>query len=338
MSRVAVLAGGRSSEREVSLASGASVMAGLADAGHEPTLIEIDREGGWKSNGERVSITPGRGLNDIEVVFPVVHGPWGEDGTLQGLLESLRVPYVGSGVFASALCIDKLLAKERMAHAGIPQVDFVSVTPDRWAGARASVEAEVTLLGLPVWVKPARLGSSVGISRVASIEELAAAVELALRHDPRVIVEASSAGREIEVSVIETVDADGRFDLLASPPGEITLPGAAEGEWYDYERKYKAGGMELEVPADLTADEVEVVTSTAIRAFIAAGCSGYARVDCFFEPGCALINEINTAPGFTRTSVFARLFEASGISYPDLLNRLIAVAVAAFNERERFEF
>jgi len=338
MSRVAVMAGGRSSEREVSLESGASVMGGLADAGHEPTLIEIDQEGIWYSNGERLSVTPGAGLAGIDVVFPVVHGPWGEDGTLQGLLESLRVPYVGSGVFASALCIDKLLAKERMAHVGIPQVDFVAVTPDRWSGARASVESEVALLGLPVWVKPARLGSSVGISRVGSIEELEAAVELALRHDPRVIVEASSTGREVEVSVLETVDSDGRFDLLASPPGEITLPGAAEGEWYDYDRKYKSGGMELVVPADLTANEVEVVTSTAIRSFMAAGCSGYARVDCFLEPERALINEINTAPGFTRTSVFARLFESSGISYPDLLNRLIEVALAAFNEREKFEF
>jgi len=338
MSRVAVLAGGRSSERDVSLASGASVMGGLADAGHQPTLIEIDSDGSWHSNGERVSVTPGNGIEGIDVVFPVVHGPWGEDGTLQGLLESLRVPYIGSGVFASALCIDKLLAKEWMAHAGIPQVAFVSVTPDRWAGARASVESEVALLCLPVWVKPARLGSSVGISRVGSTDELGAAVELALKHDPRVIVEASSPGREIEVSVLETVDADGRFDLLASPPGEITLPGAAEGEWYDYDRKYKAGGMELVAPANLTAAEVEVVTSTAIRSFVAAGCTGYARVDCFLEPGRALINEINTAPGFTRTSVFARLFEASGVTYPNLLNRLIEVAVAAFNEREKFEF
>lgn len=338
MSEVAVLAGGRSSEREVSLASGASVLGGLLDAGHSAALIEIDAEGAWRSDGQMVSVEPGRGLPGFDVVFPVVHGPWGEDGTLQGLLESLRIPFVGSGVYASALCIDKILAKERMAQVGLPQVDFVAVTSASWHSDRRRLEAEVSRLGLPVWVKPARLGSSVGISRVDGPEGLADAVALALRHDPRVIVEASSTGREIEVSVMERPLAAGGFELVASPAGEITLPGAAEGEWYDYERKYESGGMELVVPAAIGQAAAALVTETAIAAFEAAGCSGYARVDCFVEEDRVLVNEINTAPGFTRTSVFGRLFEAGGVAYPQLLDLLVRRAIDAHDENESYIF
>ena len=337
MSRVAVLAGGRSSEREVSLVSGASVAEGLADAGHQVVSIEIDPDGRWLCDGKFLKLTPGQGIEGVDVVFPVVHGPWGEDGTLQGLLESLRVAYVGSGVYASALCIDKLLAKERLAQAGIEQVEFVAVTEESWAGDSGAIAESVAGFGLPLWVKPARLGSSVGISRVDQLEQLTAAVELALKHDPRVIIEASSSGREIEVSVIELESTAGRA-IVASPAGEITLPGAAEGEWYDYERKYKAGGMELVVPAKLSAAEAAATAATAIAAFRASGCEDYARVDCFVEPGRVLINEINTAPGFTRTSVFASLFEADQISYPELLDTLVSSALANAARREHYVF
>ena len=337
MSRVAVLAGGRSSEREVSLVSGASVADGLIDAGHQVVSIEIDQQGRWIRDGEQLSIAPGQGIEAVDVVFPVVHGPWGEDGTLQGLLESLRVPYVGSGVYASALCIDKLLAKDRLAQAGIAQVDFVAVTADSWPDNSEAVRRSVEGLGLPLWVKPARLGSSVGISRVDELDQLTDAVDLALTHDPRVIIEASSAGREIEVSVMEVESSEGR-QIVASPAGEITLPGAAEGEWYDYERKYQAGGMQLVVPAELTAEQAAATAETAIAAFLACGCEDYARVDCFVEPERVLINEINTAPGFTRTSVFASLFEADGISYPQVLDTLVSSALAKSARRERYVF
>ncbi len=337
MSRVAVLAGGRSSEREVSLASGASVAEGLVDAGHQVVSIEIDSEGKWILDGEALALTPGQGIEAVDVVFPVVHGPWGEDGTLQGLLESLRVAYVGSGVYASALCIDKLLAKERLAQAGIDQVEFVAVTAESWVSDSASVAKSVEGFGLPVWVKPARLGSSVGISRVDDLNQLNAAVELALKHDPRVIIEASSNGREIEVSVMEVESQSGRH-VIASPAGEITLPGAGEGEWYDYERKYNSGGMELVVPAELSSEQAAATARTAIAAFQACGCEDYARVDCFVEQGRVLINEINTAPGFTRTSVFASLFEADGFSYPKVLDTLVSSAIAKSARRERFVF
>lgn len=309
------------------MASGSAVVAGLVEAGHRPTLIEIDREGIWHRAGQEVAVVPGRGLEGFDVVFPVVHGPFGEDGTLQGLLESLRVPYVGSGVFASAACMDKIRAKQLLAGAGVEQVAWVELTESTWAGSRAAIVDRVALLGSPVWVKPARLGSSVGISRVAGPAELGEAVELALGHDPRVIIEASSSGREIEVSVLERpIGADG-LGTVSSVPGEITLPGAEPGDWYDYERKYKSGGMTLTAPADLPPELIERVRSTAIDAFETLGCSGYARVDCFVEGDRVLINEVNTAPGFTSTSVFSALFAASGLSYPDLLDAMVEAAI-----------
>lgn len=327
MSRVAVIAGGRSSEREVSLASGAAVTEGLTEAGHDAAMIEIGTDGAWAIGGSPVAVRPGAGIEGFDVAFPVVHGPFGEDGTLQGMLESLMVPFVGSGVLASALCIDKIVAKRWLAAAGLDQVGFVEVGPAGWSEDRPALELAVAELGFPVWVKPARLGSSVGISRVDGLEGLAEAVELALRHDPRVIVEASSPGREIEVSVIERVAPDGSIVVVASPPGEITLPGAAEGDWYDFERKYEEGGMELLVPAPIDEAEDRMVRETALRAFAAAGCEGYARVDCFLESGRVLINEINTAPGFTRTSVFGRLFAADGVPFPELLDSLVQSAL-----------
>jgi D-alanine-D-alanine ligase len=215
--RVAVVSGGRSSEHEVSLASGEAVRAGLAEAGHEVLDVRAERDGTWAHAGDEVELRAGRGLLGADVAFPVLHGAFGEDGTIQGLFEMLDVPYAGAGVLASALCMDKVLFKELMAHAGIPQVDY--------AAARDGQVAELDGLGLPVFVKPARMGSSVGIEKVVSGEELASAVRRAHEHDPLVIVEAMAAGIEVECSVL------GNDDPEVSEPGEITYA----GDFYDYE-------------------------------------------------------------------------------------------------------
>ena len=204
--RVVVLAGGRSSEHDVSLASGASVREGLLRAGHEVLWVELDRDGTWRHDGGELALRPGRGLLDADAAFPVLHGPFGEDGTVQGLLELLDVAYVGSGVLASAACMDKVVSKDLMAHAGLPQVAYAGVDDARWREDPDAVTAQVAALGLPVFVKPARLGSSVGIVRVAEAGELPAALEQAFRHDPRVIVEAAAPGLEIECSVLGPTD------------------------------------------------------------------------------------------------------------------------------------
>ena len=335
---VAVLAGGRSSEHDVSLASGAAVVAGLAEAGHQPTLIEVDRKGVWRQDGQALTLTPGTGIGGVDIAFPVLHGPFGEDGIAQGLLEALGVPYVGSGVFASALCNDKLRTKQLLTVAGFDQVASVQVTDSDWSSGRDDLEQKIAAIGWPVWVKPARLGSSVGISRVDSAVKLGEAIAAALAYDPRVIVEQSSPGREIEVSVIERLSQSGTFELVTSPPGEIALPGAGPDDWYDYERKYEAGGMQLRVPAELDEGTSEAVRSTAAEAFAATGCSGYARVDCFVDGDRILINEINTAPGFTSTSVFAQLFASDGVTYPDLLDELVRTALALFEREAGYSF
>ena len=320
--RVAVLAGGRSSEHDVSIASGEAVRAGLAEAGHDPVAVEIDRGGRWRHDGNSVRIEPGAGLLDTDVVFPVLHGPFGEDGTVQGLLEIADVPYVGAGVLASATCMDKLAFKDRMAVAELPQVAYAAVGE----GDDPSV---LERLGLPVFVKPARLGSSVGISKVSTPDKLPGALEAAFAHDPLVIVEAMSTGLEIECSVL------GNGDPVASEPGEI----AFEADWYDYEAKYTAGGMELVVPARIDPAVRERVRSLAVDAYRRAGCAGLARADFFVESdGSVLVNELNTMPGFTATSVFAKLFAASGVQYPELVDRLVALAVERYEEERRYRF
>jgi D-alanine-D-alanine ligase len=320
-SRVAVLAGGRSSEHEVSLASGASVADGLRSAGHDVTAIEIGRDGVWRRDGEPVSVTLGGRLPEIDVVFPVLHGPFGEDGTVQGLLECLDLPYVGAGVLASALCMNKVVFKQLMAQAGIPQVDYRAVDERRHQSDPASVRRSVQELGYPVFVKPARLGSSVGIARVALAGDLDEALRTAFSHDSLAIVEAYAAGREIECSVI------GNDDPIASQPGEIILAAGEEG-WYDYEAKYTPGAMRLIVPPRIDAGVRERVRDLAVRSFVVAGCSGLARVDFFVVgDGEVLVNELNTMPGFTQTSVFGSLFAASGIAYPELLDRLVTLAL-----------
>jgi D-alanine-D-alanine ligase len=317
--RVALLGGGRSSEHEVSLASAASVREGLRAAGHEVIDIEVGRDGVWRRDGEVVGVVPGRGFDGVDVVFPVLHGPFGEDGTVQGLLECLDVPYVGAGVLASALCMDKVMFKELMAHAGLPQVDYRAVRAHEFASDRTGVLSRLEVLGLPVFVKPARLGSSVGIGRAAAAEELAGALETAFEYDSLAIVEAAARGLEVECSVI------GNEEPIASEPGEIVL-GAGEAGWYDYEAKYTPGGMQLQVPARVPPWVRERIQSVAIEAFQRTGCSGLARVDFFIEGEKVLLNELNTMPGFTATSVFASLFEASGVPYAELLDRLVHLA------------
>jgi D-alanine-D-alanine ligase len=292
------------------------VRSGLEQAGHVVVAIEIGRDGVWRRDGEVMSLTPGRGLEAIDVVFPALHGPFGEDGTVQGLLECLDVPYVGAGVLASALCMDKVLFKELMAHCAIAQVAYRAVRADRYRSDPAVVEAELHALGLPVFVKPARLGSSVGIARVLERAELAPALEAAFNHDPSVIVESAAVGIEVECSVI------GNDEPLASEPGEI----AVNADWYDYEAKYTPGGMELIVPARIPRRVRDRVQTLAIETFLKTGCCGLARVDFFIEGEQVLVNELNTIPGFTETSVFGALFAASGIAYPELLDRLVKLA------------
>ena len=318
--RVAVLGGGRSSEHEVSLASADSVRRGLQRAGHAVVMIEIGRDGAWRREGHGIALEPGSGFAEAEIVFPVLHGPFGEDGTIQGLLECLDVPYVGAGVLASALCMDKVVFKDLMAHAGVPQVDYRGVGEDQYRADPYAVRAGLASLGLPVFVKPARLGSSVGIVRVAQADQLASALATAFEHDPLAIVEAASMGLEVECSVL------GNSAPTASHPGEVLLA-AGEAGWYDYEAKYSPGGMQLIVPARLPQHVRERVRELAVETFLRVGCSGLARVDFFVEGEAVLVNELNTIPGFTETSVFARLFEASGISYPELLDRLVSLAL-----------
>jgi len=317
---VAVLGGGRSSEHEVSLASAASVRAGLAEAGHVPVAIEIDREGVWFRDGAVVAVEPGHGLDGVDVVFPALHGPFGEDGTVQGLLECLDVPYVGAGVLASALCMDKVMFKELMAHAGLPQVRYRAVRAEEFASERGLVLADLRSLDLPVFVKPARLGSSVGIVRAATEAELPAALETAFEHDPLAIVEAAASGLEVECSVL------GGSDPIASEPGEIVLAKGESG-WYDYEAKYTPGGMRLIVPARVPDRIRDRIRQIAVSAFLRTGCYGLARVDFFVDGERVLLNELNTIPGFTSTSVYASLFEASGVRYAELLARLVQLAL-----------
>ena len=320
--KVAVLAGGRSSEHDVSLRSGAAVARGLRSAGHEVLEVTIDRAGAWSCLGSSVELTPSGGLLGADAAFPALHGAFGEDGSVQGLLEWLDVPYVGSDVLASAICMDKLTLKRLFAAHGVPQVDFAAVEGRDWWGA-------CERLGLPLWVKPSRMGSSVGITRVDALEELDQAVELALRHDPRVIVEASAAGREVECSVL------GNETPRASVPGEIV----AHADWYDFEAKYTEGGMELRAPAPLEEEAAARVQELAVSVFALAGCSGLARCDFFVEPdGTVLVNEINTMPGFTDTSVYAKLWEASGVSYPDLCDQLVQLAVERHRRSRSYEF
>jgi D-alanine-D-alanine ligase len=333
--KVAVLAGGRSSEHDVSLASGEGVRDGLLAAGHEVIWVEIGRDGAWRNAGEPIRLEPAAGLLGADVAFPVLHGPFGEDGTLQGVLETLEVPFVGAGVSASAVCLDKVLFKQLMAAAGVPQVDHAGVLEDRWRTAREEVMGELAPLGLPVFVKPAHQGSSVGIVKATSAEEVADALDGAFSHDRLAIVEAMAVGVEVECGVLGSLRSEreqGTAPAFASEPGRIVLG----GEWYDFEAKYSSGGMELRIPAGISATAAARVRELALETFTRSGCDGLARVDFFVEGERVLVNELNTMPGFTPTSVYAKLIEASGIGYSELVDRLCRLALERREDQRRY--
>jgi len=336
--RVAVVMGGRSSEHEISLASARSVLESLDPARYETVTVEIGRDGRWElGSGSRAELErDGRSvaetlpvptsrvpatLGEVDVVFPVLHGPFGEDGTVQGLLELANVPYVGAGVTASALCMDKDLFKSVLRDHAIPVTRSVTL--------RRSANGFESPFGFPVFVKPARLGSSVGISKVRGPDELRAGLELAFRHDEKVLVEEFVSGVEVECSVL------GNEEPIASIPGEIV----ANADWYDFSAKYDEGGMDLVIPPRVSEEAIERVQELSVQAFRATECEGMARADCFVrEDGEVLINELNTIPGFTATSVYAKLFEASGIPYEELLERLVQLALERHQRRARLKF
>jgi D-alanine-D-alanine ligase len=307
----------------VSLDSGATVSAALEEAGHEVVGVRLARDGSWKGpDGAVLALSPGAGLLGVDVAFPVLHGPFGEDGTIQGLLELLDVPYVGAGVLASSLCMDKIVFKEVLAAAEVPQVGYLAVRETAWQDTPDAVRASLEQLGLPLFVKPARLGSSVGISKVASAEELDGALETAFQHDGLAIVEAFSPGIEVECAVT------GNGEPETSLPAEVVLQGA---DWYDYEAKYEPGGVELEIPARVDADVIAELQALARETFVRVGCSGLARVDFFVEDGGrVLVNELNTLPGMTATSGFPKMWEASGRPFPSVCDRLLALGLERY--------
>jgi D-alanine-D-alanine ligase len=341
--RVAVIAGGRSSEHAISIMSARSVLAALDPERYETTAIEIGRDGRWElesgSSGELAlgsdptgptppsetlpvlaNSAPARVLGHIDVALPVLHGPFGEDGTVQGLLDLAGVPYVGAGVAASALCMDKDLVKAVLRDRGIAVARNVTLR---------NGDAPTHPFPYPVFVKPARLGSSVGITKVRSEDELAPAIDLARRHDDKVLIEEFVAGTEVECGVL------GNRDPIASVVGEI-VPHA---DWYDYSAKYDEDGMDLIVPPRIPDEVGERVRQVALESFVATECEGMARIDFFVRPdGDVVVNELNTIPGFTATSVYAKLFEASGIPYAELLDRLIDLALERHERRSRLQY
>jgi D-alanine-D-alanine ligase len=335
--RVAVVAGGRSSEHEISVASARSVIDALDPDRYEVETIEIGRDGRWALNSGMKELdrpvaetlpvptgSPPETLGRVDVVLPILHGPFGEDGTVQGLLELAGVPYVGAGVTASALCMDKDLFKSVCRDKGIPVTRSVTVR---------NGDRPKNPFGYPVFVKPARLGSSVGITKVEREEQLQDAVALARRHDDKVLVEEFVDGVEVECGVL------GNREPIASLPGEIVAHGFGGVDWYDYSAKYDEGGMDLIIPPRIPEATIERVQEVSVDAFIASDCEGMARVDCFVTAdGDVLINELNTIPGFTATSVYAKLFEASGIPYPALLDRLIELALERHERRSGLEY
>jgi D-alanine-D-alanine ligase len=356
VARVMVVFGGRSGEHEVSIASARAVADALHRSGrHEVLPVGITREGAWISSGDPMRELESRarerareyagspppkhsqksftklvvpasqrlpvGLDDVDVVFPVLHGPYGEDGTIQGVLEVASIPYVGSGVLASAAGMDKVTMKKLFAFHGLPQVRWLGLSRKEWEGDRRRRIGEIeTALGYPCFVKPSNLGSSVGINRATNAGELAEALNAAATLDRRIIVEEGVNAREIEVSVL------GNEEPEVSVPGEIVV---TRQEFYDYEAKYTEGGMELNAPASLSEDTLTEVYRIARTAYTALDAAGMARVDFFLErsTGRVLLNEINTIPGFTPTSVYPKLWAASGLPYEELLDRLIRLAL-----------
>ncbi len=349
--RVAVVYGGRSSEHGISVVSAGSVLAALDPDKYDVVPVGITPAGSWvltegdpatmriierrvpavgtgiavvmppdPTSGTLVTTEPGTAvqvLESVDVVFPVLHGRFGEDGTIQGLLEMAGVPYVGPGVFASAAAMDKEFTKKLLRAEGLPVGEWAVVRR-----GRPFSSIDFAHLGLPVFVKPARAGSSVGITKVTDWADLPDAVEAALEHDTKVLIEAAVVGREIECGVLE--DEQGR--PAASVPAEIRL--VRGHEWYDFDAKYLDDACEFDGPADLPADVTAAVQDAACRAFTALDCAGLARVDFFIRPdGSLVVNEVNTMPGFTPISMFPRMWAASGVDYPELVDRLIQAAL-----------
>ena len=356
--RVAVIFGGRSSEHAISCVSAGSVMRALDPARYDVVPIGLTPDGRWvleSVDPERLRINDGelpqvfddgssvvlagdptrteiavqaagdvpRSLAAVDVVFPVLHGPYGEDGTIQGLLEMAGVPYIGSGVLASAAAMDKGAMKAMFAVAGLNQAPYVVVTDRQWRTDQQGSMERIEALGFPMFVKPARAGSRVGITKVKDASTLVNAIEEARKHDPKIVVEAGVAdAREIECGVL--VDADGA--PRASICAEIIVHG--NHEFYDFEAKYLDDAAELVVPASLTADELRDVQELSVRAFEALGCEGLARCDFFLtSDGRWLINEVNTMPGFTSISMYPRVWAESGIEYPALVDALVQDAL-----------
>jgi D-alanine-D-alanine ligase len=352
--RVAVVFGGRSTEHTISCVSAGSVLAALDRTVYDVVAVGITPEGRWVlapddpaqlaiSGRELPAVKDGAAvvlpgdptagglipleggpavLGAVDVVFPVLHGPYGEDGTIQGLLEMADVPYVGSGVLASAAAMDKAVARVLLAAAGIPVTAAVVVRRGDWDEHTVAVERRVRELGLPVFVKPARGGSSIGISKVTEWDQLPAAMDEALRCDPKVLVEAAVVGREVECGILE--DEYGR--PAASVPAEVRLVG--DYAFYDFEAKYLDAATELDCPANLPDGVTERLQDLARRAFVALDCAGLARVDFFVGPDGALtLNEVNTMPGFTPSSMFPRMWAATGVDYPALVDRLVKTAL-----------
>jgi D-alanine-D-alanine ligase len=353
--RVAVVFGGRSSEHAISCLTAGSVMAAIGDR-YEVVPIGIARDGRWVlASGQNLAIESGelpevagdglplalpfdpesrglvvvepdrvpRALGAVDVVLPLLHGPYGEDGTLQGMLELAGVRYVGAGVLASAAAMDKTFMKAIWSSSGLPIGPYVAVPDRRWRRERKRVVDEIKELGWPVFVKPARAGSSMGISRVDAEDALEAAVEEAREHDPKVIVEAAIDGREIECGVLEGLDGG---PPEASLPAEVRVGGGHE--YYDFEAKYFDDGLRLDIPPDLPAAVIEEVRRLAVQAFEALGCEGLARVDFFHtRDGRLLLNEINTMPGCTPASAFPKMWAKTGLDYPALVDRWIRTAL-----------
>ncbi|SDJ27975.1 D-alanine--D-alanine ligase [Frankineae bacterium MT45] len=369
--RVAVIYGGRSTEHGISVVSAGSVLAALDPTRYEVIGIGIDPDGRWVLTaadqqglqisgrtlpqvGSGASVTlagdptvaglmvtePGKAmkiLDSVDVAFPVLHGRFGEDGTIQGLFEMAGIPYVGSGVFASAAGMDKEFTKKLLAAEGLQVGRYVVVrrrdlklhgeplAGESDAGDLSGVSElnteEIRALGLPVFVKPARAGSSVGITKVTSWDDLLDAVVLAFTHDSKVLIEAAHAGREIECGVLEGLDGH----PIASVPAEIRL--VRGHDWYDFDAKYLDDACEFDVPAQLSPELTEAVQDAARRAFTALDCAGLARVDFFVGPDGPVVNEVNTMPGFTPISMFPRMWEASGVPYPQLVDMLISSAL-----------
>ncbi|MDF5753336.1 D-alanine--D-alanine ligase family protein [Spongiactinospora sp. TRM90649] len=349
--RVAIVFGGRNSEHAVSLLGAGSVLSVIDRSKYDVVPVGIAQDGRWvlapgdqrfaieatvdesgtalalpSGEASLVALSPGSipvELGAVDVVFPVLHGPFGEDGTIQGLLEMAGVRYVGSGVLASAVGMDKAYMKAVLGAAGLPIGEYVVIRDRDWRLDRDRVLKEVHELGLPVFVKPARAGSSQGISKASSPEELEAAVELAREHDPKVLVEAAIPGREVECAVLESLDD---APPRASRPGEVRV--RDDHEFYDFTAKYTEGHIDLDIPAGIPEEAAEELRAMAVRAFEALGCEGLARVDFFYTPdGRVVLNEINTMPGFTSTSVAPQLWAATGLPYAGLVDHLIQLAL-----------